>query len=286
VIFMTKIRSCQITLVMVLALAAGGCATLQPPNVAGPRGNEKIYPIMFAEDNQRREASVLALNRLIQPTGSPQAFGAELQPITATIKSLPGSPVRPLQLPKVGLGATMNDDETREALRRFIRDSRELIGSDPAKLSLVELADQPDGSKLALYQQRPFRFPIRGNYGKLEIRFTTDRRIINLSSTCIPQADRIQAAFAALNVRPKFEDAVKQIRENGIMYTDTTGNASTLRIPGTSEINTRGLVIYVLPSKSQPDTLEFRLAWEIEPGVGSLKLAYVDAINGDTIAVE
>lgn len=288
-IFMTKIRSRQTTLVLALALAAGGCATLQPPNAAGPKGsdgNERVYPVLFAEDSQRREASVLALNQLIQPTGNSEAFAAEFQPITATIKSLPAHPVRSLQLPKVGVGATMNEDETREALRRFIRDSRELIGSDPAKLSLVELADQPDGSKLAVYQQRPFRFPIRGNYGKLEIRFTKDRRILNLSSTCIPQADRIQAAFAALSVRPKFEDAIKQIRENGIMYTDNSGNASTVKIPVASEINTRGLVIYVLPSKTQPDTLEFRLAWEIEPGVGSLKSAFVDAINGETIAVE
>jgi len=103
----------------------------------------------------------------------------------------------------------MNEDETREALRRFIRDYRELIGSDPAKLSLIERVDQPDGLKLAIYQQRPFRFPIRGGYGKLEIRFTTDRRILNISSSCIPQAERVQSAFAALNVRPKIEDTIE-----------------------------------------------------------------------------
>jgi hypothetical protein len=285
-IFITKSQARQTILFLAFALAAGGCASLQPPNAAGPRASERAYPVLFTEDSQRREASVLALNQIMQPAGNPATFTPELQPVTATIRSLPPNPSRPLQLPKVGSQATMNEDETREALRRFIRDSRELIGADPAKLSLVERVDQPDRSKLAIYQQRPFRFPIRGNYGKLEIRFTADRRIIDLSSTCIPQADRIQAAFAALNVRPKFEDAVNKIRENGIIYTDKNGNTSTLKIPATTEINSRGLVIYVVPSTSQPDTLEFHLAWEIEPGIAAIKTAYIDAINGETIAVE
>lgn len=283
---MTKSQACQTIVVLALALAAGGCAPLQPPSATGPKANERVYPLVFSEDSQRREASLLALNQLIQPTGNPGAFAPDLQPITATIKSLPANPVRPLLLPKVGTEPTMNEDETREALRRFIRDLRELIGSDPAKLSLVERIDQPDGSKLAIYQQRPFRFPIRGNYGKLEIRFTADRRVVNLSSTCIPQADRVQTALAGLNVRPKFEDTLNKIRENGINYTDKNGTAQTLKIGPTTEINTRGLVIYVLPSKSQPDTLEFHLAWEIYPGGASIKTAYVDALNFETIAIE
>ena len=283
---MTKNQARQTILFLAFALAAGGCAPLQPPSATGPRGNEPVYPVLFTEDSQRREASILALNQLIQQTGNSGTFAPQLQPITATIRSLPADPSRPLYLPKVGAEAIMNEEETRESLRRFIRDSRELIGADPAKLSLVERVDQPDGSKLAIYEQRPFRYPIRGNYGKLEIRFTTDRRIINISSTCIPQADRIQTALAALNVRVKAEDAVKQLRENGIMYTDAKGNASNFKIPAANEINARGLVIYILPSKSQPDALEFHLAWEIQPGTAPIKTAYVDAVNGETIAVE
>ena len=285
-ISLTKSQARHTILFLAFALAAGGCAPLQPPNATGPRASERAYPVLFTEDTQRREAAVLALNQILQPTGTQQTFTPELQPITATIRSLPPNPTRPLQLPKVGSQATMNEEEIREALRRFIRDSRELIGADPVKLSLIELVDQPDWSKLAIYQQRPFRYPIKGNYGRLEIRFTPDRRIINLSSTCIPQADRIQAAISALVLRPKFEDTVSKIRENGIMYTDKNGNASTLKLPAATEINSRGLVIYVVPSKSQPDTLEFHLAWEIEAGVAPIKLAYVDAVNGETIAVE
>jgi hypothetical protein len=283
---MTKIQARRTILFLAFALAAGGCAPLQPPSATGPRGNVPAYPVLFTEDSSRREASVLALNRLIQQTGNSGTFAPQLQPITATIRSLPADPSRPLILPKVGTGAIMNEEETREALRRFITDSRELIGADPAKLSLVERVDQPDGSKVAIYEQRPFRYPIRGNYGKLEIRFTTDRRVINISSTCIPQADRIQTALAALNVRVKAEDAVKQLRESGIMYTDANGNASTFKIPAAGEINARGLAIYILPSRNQSDALEFHLVWEIQLSNAPMKTAYVDAINGETIAVE
>lgn len=285
-IFMMKNQVHVTILFLAFALAAGGCAPLQPSSATGPRSNEPVYPVLFTEDSQRREASVLALNQLIQQSGNSGGFAPQLQPITATIRSLPTDPSRPLSLPKVGAGAIMNEEETRESLRRFIRDSRELIGADPAKLSLVERVDQPDGSKLAIYEQRPFRYPIRGNYGRLEVRFTTDRRIVNISSTCIPQADRIQTALATLNVRVKAEDAVSQLRENGILYTDATGNASTFKIPAASEINARGLVIYILPSKSQLDALEFHLGWEIQLGNAPVKTAYVDAINGEKIAVE
>lgn len=283
---MTKSQARQTILFLAFALAAAGCAPLQPPDVTGPKGNERAYPVLFTEDSQRRDAAARALSQLTQQTTNPGMLAPELQPITATIRSLPSNPVRPLQLPKVGTQATMNEDETREALRRFIRDYRELIGSDPAKLSLIERVDQPDGLKLAIYQQRPFRFPIRGGYGKLEIRFTTDRRILNISSSCIPQAERVQSAFAALNVRPKIEDTIEKLRQNGIMYTDKNGNASTVKMPAAPEINTNGLVIYVLQSKSQPDTLEFHIAWEIQLGNAPIKVAYIDAVTGETIAIE
>lgn len=285
-IFVTKNQARGTILFLAVALAAGGCAPLQPPSATGPRSNEPIYPVLYTEDNQRREASVLALNQLIQQSGNSAVFAPQLQPITATIRSLPTDPSRPLALPKVGAGATMSEEETRESLRRFIRDSRELIGADPAKLSLVQHLDQPDGLKLAVYEQRPFRYPIRGNYGRLEVRFTTDRRIVNIASTCIPQADRIQTALATLNVRLKAEDAVRQLRDNGIMYTDANGNASTFKIPAANELNARGLVIYILPSKSQADALEFHLSWEIKLSNAPIKTAYVDAINGETIGVE
>ena len=194
VALMTAIHKVRLTILLLLsALALSSCAALQPLSATGPRGNEPAYPILLLEDSHRREAMIVALNRLSQRSGNSSAIEVQpqLQPITATILSLPPRASGNFFLPKVGGSAVMNEEETRESLRRFINQSQELIGADPSDLSLVERIDQPDGTKLANYEQRPFRYPIRGSYGKLQIRFLSDRRIVDLTSTCIPDADRI-----------------------------------------------------------------------------------------------
>jgi hypothetical protein len=271
---------------LLLACCLSSCAALQPPSATGPIPAGATYPILLIEDSQRKEATASALNRLAQLSDNKTGAATELQPVTGTISSLPLTAATGLYLPKLGAGAVMSEEETRESLRRFIRDWQELIGSDPAKLSLVERIDKPGGSKLARYEQRPFRYPIRGGYGKLEIEFGTDRRIINLTSTCIPDAERIQTAFSALNVRPKAEDALPQLREKGVTYLNANGTRLTFALPSSSQINPRGLTVYVLPTKNRSDALEFHLAWEMELTNSPVKLIYVDALNGEIVGVE
>jgi hypothetical protein len=275
-----------VIIVFVSALVFSSCAVLQPPNVTGPQGKNSLYPILLIEDAHRTEATLAALNRLGQLSGKSNGAQPQLQSVTGTILGLHAEASGSLFLPKVGAAATMNEEETRESLRRFIRDWQELIGSDPAKLSLIERTDLPDGTKLASYQQRPFRYPIRGNYGKLQINFTSDRRVLNLTSSCIPDADRIQSAFSALNVRPRSEETLQRLRAKGLTYLDAQGNERTFAIPASSEMTARQMTIYILPAKDQPDTLEFHLAWEIEFTNAPIKLAYVDALNGEVVATE
>ena len=267
-------------------LVFGACAAFQPLSATGPRGNDSVYPILLVEDSQRRESTLAALNRLAQL--SPKANGTEpkLQTVTGTILSLPAKVSSTLYLPKLGAAAIMTEEETRESLRRFITMWQELIGSDPAKLSLLERIDQADGSKLASYEQRPFRYPIRGDYGKLQINFTSDRRIINLTSSCIPDADRIQTALSALTIRLKPEDAVRQVREKGLVYLDAKGTSLNFTVPASAVITPRGLTVYVLPAKDRADALEFHLAWEIELSNAPVKYASVDALNGAIVAAE
>ncbi len=274
------------TLILVTALGLTSCAALQPPNPSGPRGTEPLYPILFAEDSHRKESIAVALHRLAQQAGNSGSIDTQLQPVTATILNFTPKANSNLYLPKVGATAIMSEEETRESLRRFIKEWQELIGADPAKLSLVERVDQPDGSKLASYEQRPFRYPIRGNYGKIQIRFTADRRILNLTSTCIPDAERMQTTLSGVSIRLKAEDAVQQVRDKGLDYTDPQGNKLTFKVPAAGAINPRGLVTYILPSKDKPDALEFRLAWEMELSNAPVKIAYIDAVSGDTVAVE
>jgi hypothetical protein len=280
-------RPLRLAFVFGWMLMLTSCAVLQPPRVTGPRpANDSLYPILLTEDADRTEATIAALHRLAQLSGKTNGIEPQLQPVTGTILSLPAKASGTLYLPKLGTGAVMTEEETRESLRRFIREWQELIGSDPVKLSLVERVDRPDGSKLANYEQRPFRYPIRGNYGKLQIIFTNDRRVINLTSTCIPDADQLQSAFSALNVRPKAEDAVQQLREKGLVYTNAQGTKTTWTVPPSSTITPRTMTVYVLPAADRADVLELHLAWEMELSNAPVNLAYVDAISGKVLATQ
>jgi hypothetical protein len=267
---------------LTLLVAGINCAPLQPPSATGPRGSEAIYPLLFTADAQKREGAMAAANQLFQT--STTGASPQLQPVTATIESLPARMERPLYLPKLGTAPIMTEEETRESLRRFIRDWRELIGADPGRLSLVARTDQPDGTKLAEYEQRPFRYAIRGGYGKLFIRFTPDRRVVNLTSTCIPDAERIQPSVAAITPKLAAEDAVTRVRDQVITYKNAAGTQSTFKLPAGLEINPRELVIYILPSPANQNALEFHVAWEIPVTGAPVKNVYLDAVTGEVIA--
>ena len=255
------------------------CAPIQPSNTAGPRGNEAPYPVLLAEDNHREEAAIASINHLLSSgEGAP---APALQPVTATLQHLPTNVAPALYLPKLGANPLMNEEETRESLRRFIRDWQGPIGADPAKLSLVERVDQPDGSKIARYEQRAFRYPIRGDYGKLEIRFTPERRVLNITSTCIPDADKIQTALSAVPIKLKAEDAVKQLTANDISYSNASGTKLTFR-PASNQIEPHELVTFITAADNQT-ALTFHVAWEIGITNGPIKTLYVDAVTGQVV---
>ena len=299
---MTRQKGILSLMVLVLALSAASCAPIQPTNPAGPRSS--AYPVLLIEDNLRRETAMAAANRMRQSLGLPVRLMTDettspsttnptdsgLSPITATISSLPDGGNSPLYLPKIGVGAVMNEEETRESLRRFIREWRILIGADPARLSLVEHKVESDGTGVANYEQRPFRYALRGNYGKLQIRFAPDRRVLSLMSTCIPDAERVSSALGALAATGALADkleaieAIKELQEHDITYTNPNGVASTLRLPLATEFKPTELVTYVRQSATKSNTLEFHIAWEIEVNNAPVKRVYVDSINGEILA--
>jgi hypothetical protein len=279
---MTQRRVHKTFLFLALIMAAQACAPTVPPNAAGPRGNEAPYPVLLAEDNHRKEATSAAINHLLG-SDVPNATAQPLQPITGTIQSLTANTSTGSFLPKVGANALMNEEETRESLRRFIRDWQGPIGAEPAKLSLVERVDQPDGLKLARYEQRAFRYPIRGDYGKLEIRFTQERRVLNIVSTCIPDADKIQTALTAVGIKLKAEDAVKQLASNEIQYTNAGGTKLTFRPAANNKLEPRELVTYITLAASPASALAFHVAWEIGITGGPIQMAYVDAVTGEVV---
>jgi len=269
---------------LILALTVTACSVIEPTDTGGPRANEPVYPIVLTDDPQRHDATLTAIKQFLgQPATA--ATDVTLQPITATIQSLKSNANQPVYLPKLGTAAEMTEEETRESLRRFITEWQNIIGADPEDLSLVTSTKQPDGTQLVTYAQRPFRFPLRGNYGKLQIRFGTDRRVVDINSTCIPDADRLQPLLAAITPTVKPEDAVKFVAENGISYPGPNGQTAMVK-PALADINARELVIYIAGSSPAANALDFHLAWEIEVANSAVKKVYLDAVKFQIIATE
>ncbi len=221
---MREVAFGRVALCILLAQVLSACAATPPPNATGPRPNEPPYPVLMTETNDRREAALTAWAKFTSEQGITNAPAPELQPVTATVRSLPASTGTPLYLPKVGDTLPMNEDNTRESLRRFITSASPIIGAPPQQLSLVKRIDGADGTQRALYEQRPFRYPLRNGYGKLEITFTPDRRVLQLNSTCITDVEQLQRAGAGTRPSWDAEKVGAQITDRTFTYRDAAGN--------------------------------------------------------------
>jgi len=272
------------TLILLLSLAAGACSAFQPTDPNGPRSNEPIYPIELSDVAPRLEEASLAWYQLSQRYGIPGKTEATLQPYTGTIQSLPANLPAPIRLPNVAAQATPTEEETRESLRRFIVEWQRLIGAVPNQLSLVERTDEPSGIKVARYEQRPFRYPLRGGFGTLLIRFRSDGRLVELSSNCIPNADRLQATLAGLTPKITNEQAVNHIKSQPLTVTDVNGRQQSFSLPANATVEAQQLVVYAQPAKDAPGGLQIRLAWEINVTNSPIKKVYLDAISDEIIA--
>lgn len=264
-----------LTLSLATALTNASCAAFKPTDVNGPRATGPAYPVELAELGTRLEEASLAWYQLSQRYGLGKTE-ANLHRYTATLESLPANLPAPIYLPKVGLQTNPTEEEVRESLRRFIVEWQRLIGAKPNELSLVERVDEPSGVKLARYEQRPFRYPLRGGYGTLVIRFRTNGQLVGLSSNCIPHADSLQATLANLTPKVTGEQAVNRVKTQPI--------STTISLPPNATVEARELVVYASPSKDPPSGLQIRIAWEIDIANGPINKVYLDAISEEIIA--
>ena len=258
------------SLILTLAvLMMGACAAFQPTDANGPAANRPQYPIALSDTGTRLEEASVAWYQLSQRYGLPGKTEANLHPYTATLESLPANLPAPMYLPKVGSQTAPTEEDTRESLRRFIVEWQTLIGADPNQLSLVERTDEPSGVKVARYEQRPFRYPLRGGFGTLMIRFRSNGQLVGFSSNCIPNAERLQAALNALTPTVTAEQAVNHVKTQQ---------------PASAKVEARQLVVYAQPSKEPPSGLEIRLAWEIDVTNAATTKVYLDALSDEIIA--
>jgi hypothetical protein len=277
-------KSLILALTFTAVFAVAGCAAFQPTDANGPASNRPPYPVALADVGTRLEEASVAWYQLSQRYGLPGKTEANLHPYTATLESLPANLPAPIYLPKVGSQTNPTEEETRESLRRFIVEWRQLIGSDPNQLSLVERIDEPSGVKIARYEQRPFRYPLRGGFGHLEIRFRSNGQLVGFSSNCIPNADRLQGMLLGLTPKVTGEQAVNHLKTQPVTFTNASSQQQSVTLPANAVVEARQLVVYAQPSKDPPSGLELLLAWEIDVTNGPISKVYLDAITDEIIA--
>ena len=277
-------RGLILTVVLTALLTAAACAAFQPIDANGPTSNAPQYPVALSDVGTRLEEASVAWYQLSQRYGLPGKTEANLHPYTATLESLPANLPAPIYLPKVGSQTNPTEEETRESLRRFIVEWQRLIGAEPNQLSLVERIDEPSGVKVARYEQRPFRYPLRGGYGTVVIRFRANGQLVGFSSNCIPNADQIQATLSGLTPKLTGEQAVDRIKTQPITVTNTNGGQQTVSLPANATVTAQQLVVYAQPSKDPSSGLQIRLAWEIEVTNAPINRVYLDAISDEIIA--
>ena len=270
---------------MVLVLTAASCAAFRPTDVSGPEANLTPYPISLDSDDDRQKNTIVAWQQMAQHFGLSDQLTPEIQPGTATLKNLPPTASGAIVLPRVGTGPAETEDELRESLRRFIAEWKPLIGAEPDELSLIERTDLPSGEKIARYEQHPFRYPLRGDFGQLAIRFKGDRRVTAISSTCLTDVDRLQSQLSALTPKITAEEAAAHIKGRAISIS-TSGSNASFTVPPTAGIEVRQLVAYVKEQQDVSSSLEVHLAWEIDLSNTPVKTVYLDAITDEIIATK
>jgi len=271
------------------------------PTAGVPRANDAatIAPGVVLDIPAARVAAVnVAWGTLLRAQGinTQTPLALMLHPVTRTITSLPAIPAG-LQLPRVGpVGMSAIGDEERranerESLRRFVNDNATLFGATSDTTTLLEIAQLDSARRRATYEQRPFIYPLRAGYGRITIDFAPDGRVLNMTSTALP--DAASADSAVRNLRATL--TVDEARLRLLGATVDIRNAGARRALPTDEVSLRQavnpteLVIYPqpLPPTNDATSLALRLAWEfkVADAAGDY-VVFVDAVSGEILGTE
>jgi hypothetical protein len=261
------------TVLTIIALTAvlflTGCE--KSPQVPGAA--KQNYPAVIRDSADRRAKAERDWRRMLDSYGVPQT-PPDLYPITNTPRSLLGvsGGIKVLSFkPEPG-------NETfalREAMKAFIDRWRDLLGVDPAAVSLVTDAASGDTNRLT-YRQGNYAYPIAGNFGEMTAVVSRDGRLLQLDDRFVPVID--------LPLKPVVERdlAAKKVVGRTFSYTDIAGRPQRTQIGAASEVSIKRLV--VLPIE-KGDAVEVHLAWELVAGKSLSWTVYVDAINGEELRV-
>lgn len=277
-----------LTLICLSALICACAAATRPASPDRPRPADAPKFVTLSATDERRTAALASWKTIAGEQSAATSPTPELRPVTATIRALPAGLDAQPRMPLVVISDAnkQTEEETRESLRRFIQTAAPLLGVDPKELSLVEVTETQTGARTARYSQNAFQYPLRNGYGEVSITFTQDLRVLALSSTAVPDAERLRRSLAAVaQGLPTFD--ANALVNRAITYTDRAGAQQTRTLTQADGLNARQLVVYPTQSATDPSTLELHVAWETAAGSPANTLyVYVDAVTGDVLGAE
>lgn len=274
-----------LSLFCLLTTLCACAAATRPTSPDRPRPADAPKLVAVSASEERRTSALASWKTIVGEQSAAASSAPELRPVTATISALPSTLDAPPRMPLVVIKdeKTQTEEETRESLRRFIQTAAPLLGVDPKELSLVEVTEARGGSRTARYRQSAFQYPLRNGYGEVSITFTQDLRVLALSSTAIPDAERLRRLLAPVaQGLPPFD--VNSLAGRAITYTDRAGARQTRTLTQADALNARQLVVYPVLNGSDSSTLELHVAWEAAAGgPANMLYVYVDAVTGEVL---
>ncbi|HWW75105.1 MAG TPA: hypothetical protein VNZ44_06910, partial [Pyrinomonadaceae bacterium] len=127
-------------------------------------------------------------------------------------------------------------------------------------------------------------YPLRNDFGDIEVTFTPDLRVVGLSSTAVPDAEQLGRTLAQVPKTLTAEQAAAALNNRTVTYTDRAGAPQTRTVTQTDAAAARQLVVFPLRRDADPAALELHVAWEVAlGGPDSNVYAYVDAATGELL---
>jgi len=260
------------------------CAAPGQVGVNTPQSKAQNYPPVIEASPERQQAAQEAWKNFLAEFRLPNAQ-PDLEPVLNTPRTLPMELAGQIVLhTKAGAFGEM---EAKEALRRFIERARGLLvgGAGNNQLSLKDLSlvsFSNDGSFYrAVYQQMNYQRPIANGYGELRLVVGKNGMLLQLNSRIIPVFDLPPPA--AINPNSIPSSIVDKMMGREFKYANIAGQTLSYKVTQRSEVSVKDLVVY---PKEEGGRIAIHLAYAVEVGTGTTWTVYVDAINGQEIAVK
>jgi hypothetical protein len=270
----------RFTLITLCSFLLCACARAGQVGVNTPQTSGRSYPPAIEASPERLSLAQEAWKKFLAEFRLPDAQ-VDLEPVLNTPRALPMELAGQIVLhTKPGAFGEM---EAKEALRRFLERAGDLLtgGEKNNQLSLKDLSlvsFSNDGNFYrAVYQQMNYQRPVANGYGELRLTVGKNGMLLQMNSRLIPVFDL--PAPADLNR----QSIVDKMVGREFKYSNIAGQTLSYKVTQASEVSVKDLVIY---PKEEGRRITIHLAYAVEVGTGTTWTVYVDAVNGQEIAVK